>query len=375
MRIALLADFPVHALPGFEQAPVGHHATWLLPLSKELESASGNYDFHWITCTKAVTRPRTIRFREQTFHLLPRGRLSLEILSRFARERKAIAKTLGEIQPDLVHAWGTEQGYAFAANDFPGDSIISVQGILQTICKAAKMPVLTRIQARHEAAVLSSAKHLTVESEWGEKQLRDLAPHAEIHRLQYGIAADYFQVEREPTEKPLAIFVGTLSHLKGIDTLLDAFSDERLCHIDLAVIGGGASEFSERSLPENISFLGHLPATEVRAWMAKAWCLVHPSRADTSPNVVKEARVVGLPVVTTSNGGQTEYVTDGHSGVIHPANDPEALIQGILTVTADRETSLRMGAVGQSNCRAALSSATTAARLLEIYQHATASGA
>ena len=166
---------------------------------------------------------------------------------------------------------------------------------------------------------------------------------------------------------PLALFVGSLSLLKGVDTLLAAFSDPRLQHIDLVVLGAGSPEFTKHPLPPNIRLLGHRPTSEVREWMSQAWCLVHPTRADTSPNCVKEARVIGLPVVTTPNGGQTQYVEHGKSGIIHKAGDIEGLIQGILTVTKNQQTSLQMGAHGQAECRAALAPSTTATRLLEIY--------
>ena len=43
MRLALLADFPVHTLPGFEGETLGHHATWLPPLARELESRTGDW--------------------------------------------------------------------------------------------------------------------------------------------------------------------------------------------------------------------------------------------------------------------------------------------------------------------------------------------
>jgi glycosyltransferase involved in cell wall biosynthesis len=102
--------------------------------------------------------------------------------------------------------------------------------------------------------------------------------------------------------------------------------------------------------------------------MARAWCLVHPTRADTSPNCVKEARVIGLPVVTTPEGGQTQYVQHGQSGFIHATGDVEGLIQGVLAVTESLETSLKMGTTGQAECRAKLTPKATATRLLAIYQ-------
>jgi glycosyltransferase involved in cell wall biosynthesis len=384
MRIALLADFPVHKLPGFEGRQAGHHATWLPPLARELESRASDLDLHWITCTKEVESHTTLKAWNQTFHLLPRYKLSIEILTGFMRERSLIARVLQEIRPDIVHAWGTEQGYAYAANGFSGTSLISLQGILQAYCKAAAMPWLTRAQAFHESQVLRQAKHLTVESPWGKSQLHHLAAQAHIDLLEYGVNPACFEKHRaghweqrgarqetnspDASSGPVALFVGSISRLKGVDTLLSAFSDPRLQHVQLLLLGRGDSKLENIKHPPNIQFLGHRATSEVWACMAKASCMVHPTRADTSPNCVKEARVIGLPVITTPNGGQTQYVEHGKSGFIHAAGDIEGLIQGVLTVTASKETSINMGKHGQAECRAALTPATTANRLLEIYQ-------
>lgn len=384
MRIVLLADFPVHTLLGFGDRQPGHHATWLPPLARELESRASDLDLHWITCTKEVESHTTLKAWNQTFHLLPRHKLSIEILTAFIRERSLIARILQKIRPDIVHAWGTEQCYAYAADDFSGKSLISLQGILQVYCKAATMPWLTRIQAFHESRVLRHAKHLTVESPWGKSQLSSLAPQAHIDLLEYGVDPACFENHRaghceqrrlrEDTNPPaassgpLALFVGSISRLKGVDTLLTAFADPRLKHVQLLVLGRGDSKLENLRPPSNVQFLGHLATSEVREWMAKASCLVHPTRADTSPNCVKEARVIGLPVITTPNGGQTQYVEHGKSGFIHAAGDVQGLIQGVLTVTTSEETSMNMGQYGQAACRAALNPATTAKRLLEIYE-------
>jgi glycosyltransferase involved in cell wall biosynthesis len=125
--------------------------------------------------------------------------------------------------------------------------------------------------------------------------------------------------------------------------------------------------FTRNHHPPHIHFHGHCPRADVLQALSQASCLVHPTRADTSPNCVKEARVIGLPVVTTPCGGQTQYVEHGKSGIIHPAGDVGALIDGVLTITRDAQTSLRMGAHGQAACREKLHPSATAKRLLEIY--------
>ncbi len=372
MRIALAADFPVNRLPGIAKGRPGHHATWLPPLAEELSQYEG-FDFHWMTCTKVISAYRKIHYLNQTFHLLPRRKLSLEILTRFTRERRLLASLNEKLKPALLHGWGTEQGYALAANDFPGKSLISLQGILTACCAVTRMPLLYRIQSATEKAILAKAQHLTVESPWGADRLRKLAPHAEIELLEYGADPTCFNIIRQPSETPSAIFLGSLTELKGIDTLLNAFSDPRLSGINLHIYGAGEKRFIRGNHPTNIHFHGHCQRSETLQALSRAWCLVHPTRADTSPNAVKEARVIGLPVVTTSEGGQTQYVKHGESGFIHRVGHTETLIQGVLAVTESRETNLRMGTADQESHRELLTPARTAERLIQIYQQLTES--
>lgn len=328
-RICLLASFPIHRLQRASVQAPGHHATWLYPLAREWESSRA-FEIHWITCTKAVSRPETFSEWGQTFHLLPRWKLSAEVITAFASERLRIANCLGKLQPDLVHAWGTEEGYGYAAIDWDGKHLLSMQGLLQVYCNAAPQPHLLRLQAYHEKMVLRRVRHLTVESPWGREHLARLAPHASVDLLEYGVEPVCFNVVRQPSKRPFALFVGTLNRLKGFDILLEAFSDPRMRHIELVVLGDGPLRAQAVRCPRNIKFMGHVAPEKVRELMAKAWCLVHPTRADTSPNCVKEACAIGLPVLTTPEGGQTQYVHEGLNGAYFPAGSVEDLIDAVL---------------------------------------------
>jgi glycosyltransferase involved in cell wall biosynthesis len=55
--------------------------------------------------------------------------------------------------------------------------------------------------------------------------------------------------------------------------------------------------------------------------MASAAVLILPTRADTSPNSVKEAVVAGLPVVASAVGGILDHVRPGENGfTFEPGN-------------------------------------------------------
>lgn len=366
-RILLAADFPLYVLPGFESEACGHHATWLPPLAQQLEPLIPNgWELHWLTFHKQVHARLCLEMWGQTFHLLPRQKLAVEMFSGFRRERRLIQEVASELEIDLYHGWGTEQGYGYGAVDFAGISVLSMQGILQRYCQVTRMPWLARLQAWHERQVLARVHHLTVESPWGQEQLASLAPQADVSLLEYGAASACFDVSRGPTATPLALFVGSPNRLKGIDTLLSAFASPALRRVQLVVLGAASDSWRARA--PHVHFAGHVSPDEVRQWMTKAWCLVHPTLADTSPNCVKEARIIGLPVVTTPEGGQTQYVVHQESGWLHAPGDIDGLIEGVSKVTEHVATSLEMGKSGQTECRLALHPHRTATQVLDIYR-------
>jgi glycosyltransferase involved in cell wall biosynthesis len=57
--------------------------------------------------------------------------------------------------------------------------------------------------------------------------------------------------------------------------------------------------------------------------------MIYPTRADTSPNSVKEAVVAGLPVVASAVGGIPDYVWPGRNGILFPSGDLEACVNAI----------------------------------------------
>ena len=75
---------------------------------------------------------------------------------------------------------------------------------------------------------------------------------------------------------------------------------------------------------KRVEFKHHLLPNEVAKELETATLLLMPTRADTSPNAVKEAVVAGLPVVAASVGGIPDYVVDGKNGLLFPAGDQSA---------------------------------------------------
>jgi len=368
MRVAILANFPLHVIPSLGEglSSSGHFATWLPPLA-EASSREDGIERYWITLSDAVTEQKEVTFWNQTFIVLPtskKGRAS----SLFKEDRAAIAKALRQINPDVVHGWGTEDVYALAAVTSPYPSIVSMQGILTHYIFHARTDWRTCFQALLEFFILRKTKILTCESRWAKPILQRRAPRAEIGCVEYGVHPDFFAAQWQPDpNRPVALFVGTLVPRKGIQDVLKAFRSPQLKGSELWVAGSGPLEKMMEGMP-NVKRLGRLDRPHLIEAMSKTWCLVLPTRADTSPNVVKEARVMGLPVITTPYGGQSDYIREGENGFLVEPDDITSLTDRLHTLLSNHEFCLQRGKDGWEQDRSLFRAELTAEKFADLYK-------
>ncbi len=75
---------------------------------------------------------------------------------------------------------------------------------------------------------------------------------------------------------------------------------------------------------------------------------VLPSIAEGISNTILEAMATGLPVVATRVGGNAELVVHGTTGRLVPAENPEALAEGIAEYVSDPIRRLDHGALARA---------------------------
>jgi glycosyltransferase involved in cell wall biosynthesis len=119
---------------------------------------------------------------------------------------------------------------------------------------------------------------------------------------------------------------------------------------------------------EKVRSLGLLPWDEMQRELQGAWAFVLPTRGDTSPNSVKEARVIGVPVITSIHGGQAGYVKDGVNGRIVEPLAAEGLAAALQDVMSTFNRARELGAGRHAEDRAYLRPERTAAGFASIYQ-------
>jgi glycosyltransferase involved in cell wall biosynthesis len=129
------------------------------------------------------------------------------------------------------------------------------------------------------------------------------------------------------------LYIGSLSVVKGVPLLVDAFA--RLAHRDmrLVLLGGwatrGMRRFIERAIARDPRIEVRLgdPLPRIRA----AQLYVHPSYDDGFGYAPTEALAAGVPAVVSDSTGMKELVVSGRNGLVVPTGDLDALTAAIDT--------------------------------------------
>ena len=178
-----------------------------------------------------------------------------------------------------------------------------------------------------------------------------------------------------PTDKFLALFVGLISPVKGVDRLVRAvrlIDDDSLYCV---LVGDGPSrvEMEKLAAKENIQaslhFVGRQSTETIPMWMNAADLLVLPSLSEGRPNVVLEAQACGTAVVATNVGGTPELIRHEETGLLVEKDDVPALAEGIARLMHDEELRERLSQEGRLQIQeSGLTWSASAARVESIYQ-------
>ena len=327
MTIAWISEFPIEwmaDLPApLRGLPRQHPATWMPVLLEEFRR-NGGLKLHVITLRNNVTADLTFERDGVTFHVL-KTRPGFRAPSLFWHDTLRIRPLLRRIKPDLIHAWGTERGAALVASRLGYPYLVTIQGLLTWYRELIPFHTHDKVAAVLERISLNRASVVTTESNFAVSFLRQHFPHLQVQQAEHAPNRVFQELLRRPQRDPVRFLaVGSIGFRKGTDILLKALAqclDEFA--FEMLFVGGPDGPLLEQlkteltpRLWERVKFKSGLRPPEVAAELAQATIAVLPTRADTSPNAVKEAVVAGVPVVATRIGGVPDYVFDGENGIV-----------------------------------------------------------
>jgi len=369
LHVAILANIPRHSTRGNSQGRGGGHgATWLPPLADAfLEHPE--LKITWITFDHLVKHPETDHDGNQTFVRLPKPHDKLNLLLNQILTRRILRIFLKTLNPDVIHAWGTEWMYASVLQDVQTPKILSVQGCLTTFNKVWRTSWVHRRLAREEPKRFHEADVITCESRWSAEQVHSIVPNLDVRVVDYGVHPSFFEVAWQPDpQNPVLAYSGSIDRRKGMDILFDAVEllPDRNWTLQLFGHGPMEAELRARNLPR-VEWMGTLRWQELQTHLSKAWALVIPTRADTGPTVVKEARVIGLPVIGTRNGGLRDYIRHHQNGSIVDPLDPPTLAAALSWTMQSHQHCIDLGNTHHQADREAFLPQLTAHKFTAIY--------
>ncbi len=131
-----------------------------------------------------------------------------------------------------------------------------------------------------------------------------------------------------PASKPRFVFAGVLSYRKSVDTILSVFQALHREHIECEVHFVGAlanAEFAQAiGATPNASHQPGVAQSELYGILAKADCLLLPSRFDSFGMVVAEAMACGTPALVSTQTGAKAIIEKypGSGWIVEPEAQP-----------------------------------------------------
>lgn len=151
-------------------------------------------------------------------------------------------------------------------------------------------------------------------------------------------------------DEPFILFVGALNKAKGVDVLLDAYTQ-----LDspppLFLIGSLWPE-TPATFPPGVTMISDVPRSVVMAAWQRSLFGVSPSVwPEPFGNVVHEAMSKGKAMIGTKPGGHADMIDDGVSGLLVPSGDVAALREAMQRLIEDPTLRDQLGAVARESAK------------------------
>ena len=312
-----------------------------------------HYSPSWLSKLAAPVIKRTVNHSE-TYKIAER---LANTLTGFKTPAKSAAAIIKEINPDLIHLYGSENpDYAAPAIElmkaYP--VILTLQGYvyLQTPSKMVLVKKFYDYRVKFESYINNNIRFFTSSRKWTVKEFQDSKPgHFNSCEALYYVMA-ITKVPREDAsiadKKYDLVFYARIDKNKGIEDLIDVVANLNNAGRPLRtlIMGRGKESYisylkeviTKRNINDIIDFAGFIENHDnVYKIAAQAKVMVLPTHNDGIPNTIREAMFMKLPVVANNVGGIPRFNQNRHC--IHMVEDGNLndLAEGILKVLDDKE--------------------------------------
>jgi glycosyltransferase involved in cell wall biosynthesis len=312
--------------------------SYLLP-----ELSRRGHDVHLASVRAGVNEDRLAGSRCHIHYLGASGKYDPRVFTR------ALSLTR-RVDPDIVHTWLTHL-------DIIGGGVARLLRIPWVISeRSAALSYPPTVLNRLRVAVGRGASHVVANSSGGAEYWRSQGfPSVRIDIVPNMISVAEFEAA-PPLDDPriapddeLVLYVGRFSPEKNVAMLLDAMQHVLRMRpkAKLALCGEGPlygelmNQAEVAGIGERVVFAGFVP--DVASWMKRAAAMAAVSTFEGEPNVVLEAMVAGVPLVTSDIPAYRAILSEESASFVAVSN-PIATAGAIVQTLQERDAALRRAA-------------------------------
>ena len=367
---------------------------WLQPLAEMLQ-LSGKVEIFNVTSGN-ISEVQASECNGIKQWILPhnKNRFHSQVASRHFCEM--VAEIEKEVNPDLVHIWGTESVWVsvYAQGYIKNKAFVDIQGILSSsyyyyygglrftellrslgikeILKPWSSLAYQKYSFKRRGKVeLDSLKHfnyISYQSEWVRRELALTCPNALFLKTKIMLRSSFYDAApwqykgRKNAPVVFSTASGSISY-KGFHILLRAIGwlKAKYPNIQLHIAGqmkgrlmkSGYTKYLESlirelGLVENVVFLGSIDEHQIVTELQNADVTVIPSFVETYCLAFAESMMVGTPTIASYAGAMPELAEDGKEAFFYNSMDFISCAYYIDQLVTDKELSMRLSANGRA---------------------------
>lgn len=288
----------------------------------------------------------------------------------------AMMKIITDIEPDIIHVFGTEWPFGLIARHTEIPVVVHIQGAIVPFNNALYPPrysivdVLRNVGWKHPRKIKETWDHYLYDMsrESVEREVwRNVENYMGRTEWDKGLSAvmhpdrKYFHVEEAlrhvfttgdyvwngiEKKKIKLLSTGCISFRKGPEMMLKTAHILKTIGMDFEWNVAGILPWDIQQVVEkkerlsfddcNIRFHGFVSGNKVLEMLCDTTLFIHTSYAENSPNSICEAQCIGVPVIATNVGGVSSLVSDSKDGILVPSNDPWMMAYQIQALVTDK---------------------------------------
>lgn len=261
--------------------------------------------------------------------------------------------------PALFVAWVARKKFVLrVAGDYAWEQAAGRYGVTlfldEFVKRMGEQPLPVRVLGAFQRFVAKRADRVVVPSEYLKRIVETWGVRSELFSVVYtAFAPMRVKEDKEEIRAMLGyagstiVSVGRLVPWKGFRTLIDVTYKLSRDYPDITcvIIGDGpehsalVAHAKERGMETHVRFVDRQPKQALAVALSGADVFVLNTSYEGFSHQLLEVMALGVPIVTTPVGGNTELLTDEREGLLVPYDDTKELVRAITRLL--QEKSLR----------------------------------